>query len=244
MVLGSGGGGGVPITGCDNTNCKTSIINKMFQRKPTSVLIQTTDNKHILVDAGTDVLEYYTGKIDLILLTHWHHDHIAGLYRLRWSKFKIPLHAPMEHADEQILNSPKNLNIYLHDEPPILKLDNIEIIGYKLNHSVQTFGYIIREGDKSVAIIFDTKCVPRQTRGILENNDVDVALIDSTFAPGVDDKSHNNVDDAIRIGEKYSKEYYLTHIAYHNLDFKTLWEYVKSKSEKGKITYDGMIIQV
>lgn len=244
MVLGSGGSEGVPINGCDNNNCKTAIMNKLFQRRPSSVLVQTGDGKHILIDAGTDVLEYYTGKIDLMLLTHWHHDHVAGLYRLRWSKFNIPLHAPSESPDSQILKSPKNLKIYLHDEPPVLKLGRTEIIGFKLNHSVQTFGYIIRDGGKSFAVIFDTKCVPNQSKGLIENNDVDFALIDATFAPGVEDNYHNNVDDAIVIGEKYSKKYALTHIAYHNLDFRSLWEYVKKKSGKGMVAYDGMIVQL
>src|SRR5689334_13299991 len=93
-VLGCGASGGVPlITGewgtCDPSNPKN-------QRRRASVLIQT-QGKNILIDTTPDLrmqlLDAGVHKIDLVLYTHDHADHVGGLDDLRqiYAKYQEPI---------------------------------------------------------------------------------------------------------------------------------------------------------
>lgn len=84
LFLGTGGSAGIPLIGCHCKVCKsTSSYN---QRLRPSVLL-TLDDKVILVDAGPDLraqaLKYQIDRLDGVLLTHAHFDHIGGLDDLR-----------------------------------------------------------------------------------------------------------------------------------------------------------------
>jgi phosphoribosyl 1,2-cyclic phosphate phosphodiesterase len=84
LILGCGTSTGVPIIGCDCSVCtSTDPRNK---RTRSSALIQIKD-KNILIDTSTDLraqsLENGLKRIDAVLLTHPHADHIHGIDDLR-----------------------------------------------------------------------------------------------------------------------------------------------------------------
>ena len=84
FVLGSGGSMGIPVIGCHCQAC--SSTDPKDNRLRASILIRIGD-KSYLVDPGPDVrqccLKYKIEKIDGILITHPHEDHIGGMNEVR-----------------------------------------------------------------------------------------------------------------------------------------------------------------
>jgi phosphoribosyl 1,2-cyclic phosphate phosphodiesterase len=84
LFLGSGSSMGVPVIGCSCDACKSSALED--KRLRPSVLLMI-DGKYFLIDIGPDyrqqALRYNIDRLDGLLLTHPHYDHIGGLDELR-----------------------------------------------------------------------------------------------------------------------------------------------------------------
>ena len=102
-ILGSGTSTGVPQIGCTCAVC-TSADSK-DKRLRTSVLVETGDAR-ILIDCGPDfraqLLPLPFEKIDAVLITHEHYDHVGGLDDLRpfCRLGAIPIYAEHNVADK------------------------------------------------------------------------------------------------------------------------------------------------
>lgn len=83
--LGTGTSHGVPVIGCDCEVCRSQ--NPKDNRNRSSVYIQTSDDKFILIDIGPEfriqALKNGVKKVDCLLLTHSHADHLHGIDDLR-----------------------------------------------------------------------------------------------------------------------------------------------------------------
>src|SRR2546428_5762817 len=104
-VLGSGTSMGVPTIGCDCTVCHSS--DPRDRRTRPSVLVEY-DDKTVLIDTTPDFREQaireQIHKLDAVLYTHAHADHILGIDDLRPLSFyhkpgKLPLYACADAAD-------------------------------------------------------------------------------------------------------------------------------------------------
>ena len=84
VLLGTGTSQGVPVLGCDCEVCKSSDLHD--QRLRSSALIETASTR-VLIDCGPDfrtqMLKQPFRKIDVVLLTHIHYDHVGGIDDLR-----------------------------------------------------------------------------------------------------------------------------------------------------------------
>ena len=82
--LGTGTSQGVPVIACECSVCASTDVRD--KRLRTSLLLET-ENTTLLFDAGPDfrqqMLREKVTKLDAILLTHEHKDHIAGLDDVR-----------------------------------------------------------------------------------------------------------------------------------------------------------------
>lgn len=82
--LGTGGSVGVPMIGCPCEVCHSK--DPLNQRMRPSALLQI-GQRQFLIDAGPDfrmqALKHAITQLDGLLLTHAHHDHIAGIDDLR-----------------------------------------------------------------------------------------------------------------------------------------------------------------
>ena len=104
-LLGCGTSVGVPAIGhagwgaCDPNDARN-------RRQRCAVLVETGKTT-VLVDAGPDIrnqlLPLGLKKIDALLITHTHSDHVAGLDDLRafyWpDRVELPVHTTQKHAD-------------------------------------------------------------------------------------------------------------------------------------------------
>ncbi|MEY4927942.1 MAG: hypothetical protein RI894_2378 [Bacteroidota bacterium] len=96
--LGTGTSMGVPVVGCKCEVCKSD--DPRDTRTRTAILLQS-DTTTVVIDAGPDfrqqVLRENLTKIDAIVLTHEHRDHIAGLDDIRpfniWQDAAMPIYA-------------------------------------------------------------------------------------------------------------------------------------------------------
>ena len=83
-ILGSGTSQGIPIIGCNCEVCRSN--DKRDNRLRSSILIET-ETSTICIDAGPDfryqMLRANVKKLDAILITHEHKDHIGGLDDVR-----------------------------------------------------------------------------------------------------------------------------------------------------------------
>src|SRR3989344_6365311 len=83
-VLGCGTSTGVPVIGCKCSICTSKDIKNKRVR---SSLLITANNKNILIDTSTDLryqaLTHNIERIDAVLYTHPHADHIHGIDELR-----------------------------------------------------------------------------------------------------------------------------------------------------------------
>ncbi|WP_456369115.1 MBL fold metallo-hydrolase [Thermococcus sp.] len=244
--IGTGGSEGIPAHLCSCSTCNEARKFGFAQRRPSTLAIITENKKAVLFDVGTDIRDFLNVPLEAIFLTHWHHDHIYGLYKLRWMARETELYAPEGQADALILNDPKNLRPKILKPFESVELDTLRITALRLNHSVETLGYLIEENGKSVAILYDTKGLPEETREFLERKaPLRLAVVDATYPPGFSDPYHNNVDEASEIGLSLAERTLLSHISHKNLPFLELVEYVRKRwGNRVLVAYDGMVFYV
>jgi phosphoribosyl 1,2-cyclic phosphate phosphodiesterase len=103
--LGTGTSHGVPMIGCECSTCRSD--DPRDRRLRPSVFIRTDDGTCLLIDAGPDLraqaLTHAVTRVDAILFTHGHADHVLGLDDVR--RFNILMKQPMAlYGDEATLD--------------------------------------------------------------------------------------------------------------------------------------------
>jgi phosphoribosyl 1,2-cyclic phosphate phosphodiesterase len=83
--LGTGTSHGVPMIGCDCAVCRSD--DPRDRRWRPSIVVETDNGDSLLVDAGPDLrtqaLAFGLRRVDAVLFTHGHADHILGLDEIR-----------------------------------------------------------------------------------------------------------------------------------------------------------------
>jgi len=225
--LGTGDAAGVPLFGCDCDTCMQARRG-MGMRRACSAVIRFGSSS-ILIDAGRgDLAELFDQyNFDRILLTHYHADHVLGLFHIRWGSrdSAIAVHGP---ADEQgcadLLKHAGILDFSSCMQPfESRSFEDISITPLPLNHSKPTLGYFFDYDGKRLAYLTDTLELPAATESFLLENRPDLLVIDSCFPPDCEHKrNHNDLDDALNIHRRITPgETWLTHIG-HGLD--SFWQ--------------------
>lgn len=119
--LGSGTSHGVPIIGCHCDVCTSS--DPRDRRFRPSVLVEHDNGTRVLVDTATDLrsqaLACGIERVDAVVFTHSHADHIFGLDELR--RFNNLRGGPLPvYADEPTLGDLRRIFGYAFDSPPEL----------------------------------------------------------------------------------------------------------------------------
>lgn len=116
--MGTGTSQGVPVIGCSCEVCNS--VDERDQRLRTSMFIQY-NGRHLVIDAGPDFRQQIlrTGEIRLdgILLTHEHNDHVAGLDDVRPFNFRQRRNMPI-YAEAHVLGEITTRFAYAFDLDP------------------------------------------------------------------------------------------------------------------------------
>lgn len=247
--LGTGTSGGIPVINCDCPVCASS--NPRNKRLRCSVMIEV-EGLHLLIDTCTDMrqqfLTHYFPKIDAVLFTHSHADHIFGLDELRrfnyLQKDQIPVYGNQTTIGhlKQIFNYAFNDGDLHFGRPNLsenivngrLEIDGVEIYPIPLLHgSLEILGYRIG----NFAYCTDVSRIPGDSYKLLQ--DLDVLVLDALREKK--HPTHFSLDEAVLEAQKIkAKKTYFTHIS-HILDYD---KHGSLLPDNCCFAYDGLVLDL
>jgi len=244
--LGTGTSQGIPIIGSQHPVCLSA--NKKDKRLRVSILIEWDDYAYV-IDCGPDfryqMLRANVIKIDGIVFTHEHADHVAGLDDIRPFCFRqgpLPIYAHKRviktfherfayifETTNRYPGAPSVKTFEVKNEPFLLGDINVLPINF-LHNKLQVFGYRLN----NFAYLTDVKTVDKEEMIKLLNLDV-LVVSALRIEPH---ESHFNLEEALHfISELKPKRTYLTHIS-HMLGFHE--EVQQMLPENVYLAYDNL----
>lgn len=248
-VLGCGTSTGVPVIGC---KCMICASNDVKNKRTRSSLLITANNKNILIDTSTDLrhqaLTHQVERIDAVLYTHPHADHIHGIDELR--SFNMLQKGPVPcYGSEFTINRIRHMFDYIFttDENDGWKP---KLETFLISTSFELFGLLIQpisiyHGRMQIlgfrigrfAYLTDCSRIPDDSKKLLLHLDM-LILGALRHKPH---PTHFSIHDALQIGtELKPKRVVLTHLS-HSLDYA---ETNKMLPNGFELAYDGMEIEV
>jgi len=250
-ILGCGTSTGVPLISCKCAVCRSK--NPKNHRLRASAWLQAR-GKQILIDTSTDLrqqaLRQRIGRVDAVLYTHPHADHIHGIDELRSynyaQKATIPLYGNAWSAQELrerfgYIFNPGPVEgggiplLSIHEfstESSEIDVVGVPVIPISLKHgSKECVGYRI----ESVAYISDCSSLPEKSLERLQG--LSALVLDCLrIAPH---GTHFNLEQALEAAARIgAKKTYLTHLG-HDFDYP---KWVKKLPKGITLAYDGLTI--
>lgn len=262
--LGTGTSAGIPMIGCDCDVCASD--DPRDQRTRSSVLIRYAGHepdqppRQFLIDTSPDMRQQALAqglhRIDGVLYTHAHADHIFGLDDLR--RFNAVMKTAIDiHAEPMVLSSLRNMFPYVFTPEnnvnpsfiPTLIANEIEpdhpleLFGatwtpIRLMHGrLPILGFRIDFAGKSIAYCTDVSAFPPEAYPQLQ--DLDILVIDGLRFRH--HPTHLTIEQALEQIERIQpKQAYLTHLA-HDIKHADL---EPTLPDNVFLSYDGLVVKV
>jgi len=249
--LGTGTSQGVPVIACTCPVCQSK--DKRDYRLRSSILIEY-NKQTIVVDTGPDfryqMLRQKVMRLDAVLMTHSHKDHVAGLDDVRAFNYQqqqsIPIYSNRATHDALKKEFYYAFSDYKYPGVPQLELEEIypgiafqlygksimpiEVMHYKmpvLGFRIDNFAYIT-----------DAKTISEESYKLLEG--VEVLVLNALQRePHI---SHLTLTEAIEVSQKVkAKNTYLTHISHR---FGKHSDIEKMLPEGFYVSYDQQVLDL
>ncbi len=245
---------GVPVIGCD---CAVCTSPDPHNRRTRTAALLTTDRTTLLIDAGPDmraqVLAAGVKRLDAVLLTHGHADHIGGIDDLRpftsYSRRDTITNALPIYGDAATIARVRHQFDYAFDAAPSLstrpalathvldgpfQINEVAITPFAVNHGPHPItGY--RFG--RLAYLTDGKTLPPATMAQLRGLD----LLVMNALRYTDHPLHFTLDEALAVvAELQPRRTLFVHMT-HDFDHAA----VNAQLPPGvALAYDGQVVEV
>ena len=245
-MLGVGSSAGTPVVGCQCPTCLSD--NPKNKRMRCSAAISTNKGEVILIDTGPDLrtqaLAADLNRVDAVLYTHTHADHLHGIDDLRAfcqiQKKQIPLYGKadaMQHIQQKFgyaIRAPGDFwdlpVLSLNTVQQAFKVLDIEIMPIPLKHGYSDIlGYRIG----NMAYLTDVSEIPESSLKLLSG--LDILMLDCLrYQPHY---THINVEQSLgyasRIG---ARDTYFMHMT-HEIEYEKLSAELPAHIH---VAYDGL----
>lgn len=248
--LGTGTSTGVPEIGCRCNVCTSN--DPKDKRLRASVWIEV-EGKNILIDCSPDfrqqVLSLPFQKIDAVLITHEHYDHVGGLDDLRpYSRFGGGVQIYLEPYVDDTLRTRMSYcfgpnkymgvpDLQLNDIyfPNSFQIEGIEVTPIRVMHyKLPILGYRIG----NFAYLTDLKTLPEKEFAKLQ--DLDTLVLSALRKE--EHLSHENFDQAVALAKKINaRTTYFTHMS-HQMGLAA--EVSSELPDNILFAYDGLTIEI
>lgn len=249
--LGTGTSMGVPVIGCNCAICRSP--DPRNHRLRTSALIEI-DGRTILIDAGPDLrqqaLAARIARLDAVLLTHCHADHVAGLDDLRPLNFAQRGAIPL-YGTAATLDFVRNRFSYAFSETsqgstrPMMELVEIDgvtpftaagvtVVPFEVLHGTWTItGFRIG----GLGYVTDASVVPAPARAHLQ--DLDVLVLNALRERP--HPTHLSLAEALHLAEELRPRQALFVHMNHELDHAATNAALPPFAQ---LAYDGQIVEI
>jgi len=229
--LGTGTSVGVPVIGCPCRVCASE--DPRDKRTRSSIHLRSGDIS-VLVDSGPDLraqaLREGLTKVDAVVYTHSHVDHVVGFDELRafcWHReAPLPLYATSECMDVLItmfgwaFSTENVFRGYIKPDPRLIggsfSIGDLKITPLPVEHAkAETIGFLFEPASgPRVAYIPDVKRIPPPTMALL--GQADIVIIDALRDQP--HPTHLSTEEALAIiAESGVKRAWLTHLSHENM---------------------------
>ena len=250
--LGTGTSHGIPAIGCSCDVCRST--DSRNKRRRSSLYVEA-GGRHLIIDTAPDfrdqVLTFGVSRVDAVLLTHAHADHIFGFDDLRRFCFMQKMRIPV-YGSQATLASMRDKFSYIFEEslwrataPQVdfIEVDSpfpiadIEIEPLAVPHGpMLVYGYLIRHAGQSVGYFPDCSALDAMTVDRLRG--VDVMILDALREEP--HPTHLCLDESVELLRDIGAEQsYITHLC-HAL------EHIRTQSrlpERIAVPYDGLVTE-
>ncbi|MGB4960305.1 MAG: MBL fold metallo-hydrolase [Saprospiraceae bacterium] len=250
--LGTGTSQGVPVIGC---TCDTCISDdKRDDRLRSSILI-TVNDQNIIIDTGPDfrqqMLRQQISRLDAVLLTHEHNDHVIGIDDIRPFNFRqgvnMPVYGLKRVLDEMMMKFayifdnnpyPGAPSIICHELLPNLPIQILKDIIVRplavMHGNLPILGYRIG----NFAYVTDASKLSDET--LQQLSDLDVLVLNALQYRK--HYSHFTYDEAVAVAKQINVgQTYFTHMSHEMGRHR---EMLKKVPNHILPAYDGLILQL
>ena len=253
--LGTGTSTGIPMIGCDCPVCRSTDPRNKRRR---SCLYVKTENTAFVIDTPPDfreqMLDAEIQRLDAVVFTHAHADHIFGFDDVR--RFNtlsgdvvLPAYgdpetiAHIQRIFDYIKTTPDNQGLFrplieFHPVTTSFEIGDVRLTPLDIEHGERMTGYLLESGGARAGYVCDCHRIPEQSLAQLSNLDVMVLDALRTEPPH---PTHLTLNESLslltQIGAKQS---FLTHMG-HDFDHATL---ERSLPPGIAPSYDGLRIRL